>query len=80
MIKANKYVGNKNFTKWAINHTVYNSMLLEDAPVGKMDLENHINEVVNELFDKDPRRTGTHEKIDEFYEARGNDASHIEPM
>lgn len=51
LIKSNKYIKNKNFTQWVINHTVYNSMLLENVHINKSNLENHIEGVIGNLFD-----------------------------
>ncbi|MFW5799698.1 MAG: hypothetical protein ACOCV8_02690 [Spirochaetota bacterium] len=53
MIKINKYIKNKNFTQWVMNHTVYNSMLLEDAEIDKPELEDHIEGVVGRLYDEE---------------------------
>ncbi len=52
LIKLNKYIMNKNFTQWAMNHTIYNSMLLEDARIERPELEDHIEEVIGKLFDE----------------------------
>jgi capsid portal protein len=56
VIKSNKYIKNKDFTQWVMNHTVYNSMLLEDARIEKPDLEDHIEEVVGKLFDENGKQ------------------------
>lgn len=56
VIKSNKYIKNKNFTQWVMNHTVYNSMLLEDARIEKPDLEDHIEEVIGKLFDENGKQ------------------------
>lgn len=52
MIRTNnKYIRNKSFTQWALNHTVYNSMLLEDAEIEKPEeLEDHIEEVIGKIY------------------------------
>jgi hypothetical protein len=66
VIKRNKYIKNKNFTQWAMYHTVYNSMLLENAPIDRPDLENHVQEVVGRLFDAEEDQHN-HEKVEELY-------------
>ncbi len=50
-----------------MNHTVYNTMLLENAQIDRPDLENHIEEVIGRLFD-DENNNHNHQKVEELYE------------
>lgn len=50
LIESNKYIKNRYFTQWVMNHTIYNTMLLENAVIDKPDLANHIECVVDRLY------------------------------
>ncbi len=41
-------------------------MLLENAPIDRPDLENHVQEVVGRLFDAEEDQHN-HEKVEELY-------------